>query len=206
MLAEFAAVTAYIISMGYGGGNLNAGILLVDNTGTVLFAANRTANPSGNALTDYQSAVNTAAISYASANGYTITADDVIFALKTTIPPRTYTNPARSLNSAFQISTTQDTQVSYAVDIAAVLSLTSGQTGTVILEYADDSGFTTNVVTVQTSKNGNTGTLAIGLGLTQTTTVTLTGMVPAAKYVRLRTVNTTGSPSFTMSTSQEVLL
>lgn len=144
----------------------------------------------------------------AAAQGYSITDGDIITPWPVNGFPsgiRTFNNPTRSLNTAFQISTTQDAQVSYAVDIAATLSLTTGQTGTVTLQYADDSGFTTNVVTVQSSVNGNTGTLAIGLGLTQTATASLSGTIPTGKYVRLLTANTTGTPTFTFRTAQEVL-
>lgn len=112
----------------------------------------------------------------------------------------------RSLNTAFKISTASTTFVSYTVDIASTLSLVSGDTGTVTLEYADDSGFTTNVKTVQTSANGNTGTLAIGLGLTQTSTAALTGIIPANKWVRISTANTVGTPTFTYRGQQEVVM
>ena len=120
--------------------------------------------------------------------------------------PRSASNPARSLNSAFQPSTTRDALVTYSVDIACTLSLTTGQTGTVFLEYADDSGLTTNVVEVARCVNGNTGTLAIGLNLTQNVTAGLGGYVPAAKFVRLRTANTVGTPTFNYRSGQEVLL
>lgn len=116
-----------------------------------------------------------------------------------------YANPSRTLNSAYQISSTRAAFVSYAVDISATLTISGGATGTVFLEYADDSGFTTNVVTVNSSANGNTGTLTVGLSLTQTATGTVAGVIPAGKYVRLRTANTTGSPSFTFRSAQEVL-
>lgn len=122
------------------------------------------------------------------------------------IVTRSFANPTRSLNSAFQISTTQDALVSYTIDISCTMSLTSGQTGTVTLQYADDSGFTTNVKTVQSSTNGNTGTLTIGLALTQISTVSLTGMIPTGKYVKLVTANTTGTPTFTYRNAQEVLV
>lgn len=152
--------------------------------------------------------VKQAMVDFALANwSVTITPDEVLAAQGTnpaTIP--SFTNPTRSLNSAFQISTIRDAQVGYTVDIAATLSLTTGQTGTVTLKYADDSGFTTNVQTVQSSVNGNGGTLAIGLGLTQTATASLNGMIPAGKYVKLVTANTVGSPTFTFRAAQEVLL
>ena len=120
-------------------------------------------------------------------------------------PSKTFTNPTRSLNTAFQISTTSDAFVSYSVDIGATLSLTTGQTGTVTLQYADNSAMSTNLVTVQSSANGNTGTLTVGLGLTQTATATLTGYIPAGKYVKIVTANTTGTPTFTFRLAQEVL-
>lgn len=121
-------------------------------------------------------------------------------------PSLSWATTTRSLNTAFQVSATRAAFVSYTVDIASTLSLLAGDTGTVILEYADDSGFTTNVVTVQSAANGNTGALTIGLNLTQVSTASLTGIVPAGKYIRLRTVNTAGSPTFTYRAQQEVLM
>lgn len=117
-----------------------------------------------------------------------------------------FANPTRSLNSAFQISASRVAQVSYAVSISCAISLTTGQQGTVYLEYADDSGFTTNVVTVNSFTNGNTGSLTLGLALTQVNTAALAGMIPVGKYVRLRTQNNTGSPTFAFVGAQEVLV
>lgn len=119
---------------------------------------------------------------------------------------RAFATPSRSLNSAFIVSTTRDAQVQYSVDIATSLSLTTGAVGTVFLEYADDSGFTTNVKEVQRFVSGNTGTLVVGLALNQIGTAAVGGIIPAGKYVRLRTANTTGSPTFTYRSAQEVLL
>lgn len=115
---------------------------------------------------------------------------------------RSFTNPTRSLNTAFQISTTQDCIVTYAVDISCSAALLAGQAGRVVLEYANDSGFTTSVVTVQQAIGSAGGVL----NLATTTTASLTGVIPANKYVRLRTVNITGTPTFTYQSAQEVLL
>jgi hypothetical protein len=90
------------------------------------------------------------------------------------------------------------------VDITATLSVSGGQNGKVTLQYADDSGFTTNVVSVQETANGNTGTLTGSLSMVQTATGAVTGVVPAGKYVRLLTTNVTGTPSYTFRWSQEV--
>jgi hypothetical protein len=117
-----------------------------------------------------------------------------------------FANPSRSLDSAFQISTTRDAAVYYSVSVASTLSLTAGQLGSVELRYADDSGFTTNVVTASVSTNGNTGTLTVGLNTVQTSGVIVAGIVPAGKYVKLVSVDTTGTPTQTIVRSQEVLL
>lgn len=119
-------------------------------------------------------------------------------------PVKSFSYTTRSLNSAFQPSSTRDTFVTYAVDISANLSLTGGQSGTVILEIADNSGFTVNVQTVNRSSSANTGTLTIGLNTTDLSTASVTGVVPAGKYARLRTVNNTGTPTFTYQSGQEV--
>lgn len=117
-----------------------------------------------------------------------------------------FANPTLTLNSAAQISTTRDADVSYSVDISCSMSLTGGQSGTAILEYADDSSFTTNVKTVSRGTNANSGTLTIGLALVQVGTANLAGIIPAGKYRRVRTVNNTGTPTFTAQNAQEVLI
>lgn len=121
------------------------------------------------------------------------------------LTPKTFNFPTRSLNTSFQVSATQDAFVSYTIDVGATLTLTGGQSGTVTLQYADNSGMSTNLTTVQSSVNGNTGTLAIGLSLTQTSTASLAGMIPAGKWVRIASANTSGTPTFTYRAAQEVL-
>lgn len=119
---------------------------------------------------------------------------------------RSQSSVSRSLNTIFQVSTTNDSLVVYSVNTACTLSLTGGQTATVVLEMATNSGFTTGVQTLSTTVNGNTGTLTIGLNITQTYTCALVGYVPVGNYVRIRTVNTTGTPTFSYTSGQEVLL
>lgn len=122
------------------------------------------------------------------------------------VSKRVQSQANRSLNSAFQISSTRDCFVNYSVDVSCTLSLTTGQTGTIFLEIASDSGFTTNVQELCRFVNGNTGTLTIGLNLTQNCTGTLSGYIPVAYYCRLRTANTIGSPIFNFRSGQEILL
>jgi hypothetical protein len=115
---------------------------------------------------------------------------------------RTYTNPARTLNSAFQISATRDVMVSYSVDITVAAVLIAGTSGRVYLEYANEVGFTTVVTTIASCGNSTGGVLSI----TNLGTANLTGLVPAGKFVRLRTANVTGTPTYTFQAAQEVIL
>lgn len=119
---------------------------------------------------------------------------------------RSQSSASRSLNTCFQVSSTRDVLVNYSVDIAATLSLAGGQTGTTFLELYNDSGCTTGTQELSRSVNGNTGTLTIGLNITQNITGGLNGYVPAGKYVKIRTANTAGTPTFTYRSGQEVQL
>lgn len=103
-------------------------------------------------------------------------------------------------SSAAQISTTRDALVSYHVDLATTLSLTTGQTGTATLSISIDNITFTEIARFT---NGNSGTLAIGLGLTQTVTGALVGYVPAGYY---RKIVTSGTGTFTSRAGQEILL
>lgn len=112
----------------------------------------------------------------------------------------------RSLNTAFQVSSSRASMVFYSVRIATTVSIGSNQDGDVILEVASDSGFTSNVQTISIAENGQTITLAIALNSVQTQTIVVSGYVPIGYYVRLRTVNNTGTPTYTFRAGQEVLM
>lgn len=119
---------------------------------------------------------------------------------------RTQSSATRTLNTIFQVSATRWSTVRYSVDISTTVSLSGSQVGSVILEMATNVGFTTGVQTIQSFSNGNSGTLVIGLVLTQLNTSCLSGDIPPGNYVRLRTVNITGTPTFTYQVGQEVIL
>lgn len=123
-----------------------------------------------------------------------------------TATARTQSSASRSLNSAFQVSATRDAMVSYSVQITVTASIAGGQNGDVILEIASDAAFTTSVQTLSVSGVGQTYTLAIALQGVQPQTSPVFGFVPAGYYVRLRTVNNTGSPAFSYRFGQETLL
>lgn len=115
---------------------------------------------------------------------------------------RTYTNPTRTLNAAFQISATRDCMVSYSVDITVAALLIGGTSGRVFLEYANETGFTTGVTVVGSCGNSTGGVLNV----TNLGTANLTGLIPAGKFVRLRTANVTGTPTYAFQAAQEVIL
>lgn len=111
----------------------------------------------------------------------------------------------RALNTAFQVSATRDSWVSYSVQITVTASISGGQNGDVILEIASNSGFTANVQTLAVAGVGQTYTLAIALQGVQPQTNVVSGFIPAGYYARLRTVNNTGTPAFSYRAGQEAL-
>lgn len=128
------------------------------------------------------------------------------------VPNYTYTRPARSfltvptfanVTTANQVSTTRDAFVQYNFDASVNITLLAGQSVTITLTYADNSAMTTNPVVVdpQTLSNGGV------LGLTQSNTIKVGGIIPAGKYRRV-TFSTTGTGTITPSVlkgAQEVL-
>lgn len=119
---------------------------------------------------------------------------------------RSFAYQTRSLNTCFQISSTRDALVSYAVEIVTVSTLISGQAGTVFMEVFTNSGCTTGTQEVMRFSNGNIQSLGLSVTMTQTVTGTLSGVVPSGSWVKLRTNNDTGTPTFTARPGQEVLL
>lgn len=126
--------------------------------------------------------------------------------LTAAVPARAFSTPSLAINTSRQPSTTRDTMVNVAVDITSALSLSGGSAGKVELKYADNTGLSTNVVTVQSFTNSNTGTLTIGLNTSQVGTASLTGIIPAGKFYRIVTTNVTGTPTYGTPVIQEVLL
>lgn len=113
---------------------------------------------------------------------------------------------SRSLNSVFQPSSTRNVLAIYTVQLTITASITGGQNGDVILEIASDSGFTTNVQTIGVSGFGQTYTLAIALQGVQPDKRQVMGIIPAGYYARLRTINNTGTPSYSYVAGQEILI
>lgn len=119
---------------------------------------------------------------------------------------RTSTSATRSFNTAFQPSTTTWTRVNYSVLVTSSATLLGGQEGSVILEKASNSSFTSNVMELGRLTGGNSVSLAIAITAVDKAGGQLSGDVEPSYYVRLRTVNTTGTPTFTYVSGVEGVL
>lgn len=108
-----------------------------------------------------------------------------------------------SSSTGFQVDATHTSSVSYSVKISSSLSLSGGQHGVILIELSANgsSGWTES----SRCENGNTGTLTIGLNTTQISCFNITANVPAGYYVRLRTSNTTGTPTYTYVSGAETI-
>lgn len=118
---------------------------------------------------------------------------------------RSQAGATRSLNTAFQISSSRDANVQYAVQTTITASIAGGQDGDVFLDIASDSGFTANVQSLDVAPCSQTYTLAIALQGVQKCAAQVRGFVPAGYYARIRTVNNTGTPAYLFRLGQEVL-
>lgn len=140
------------------------------------------------------------------ANGFVGTEMQWLASLYATVPARSFAYSARALNTCYQISATRDAAVTYAVDVVAVSTLASGQQGTVFLEIFTDSGCTTGTQEITRGTSGITQGLGLSVTLTNQGTVVLHGVIPAGAYVKQRTNNDSGTPTYTAQPGQEVLL
>lgn len=123
-----------------------------------------------------------------------------------TVVTPSQSSATRALNTAFQVSTTRPALVTYTGSITVTASITGGQDGSQILEIASDSGFTANVQTLSSARSSQTYSLAVAIQGVQISNTVLHGWIPAGYYVRLRTVNTTGTPTYSYVSGQEVLM
>lgn len=118
---------------------------------------------------------------------------------------RSFNAPSFSnVTTANQLHAARDAEVFYDIDATVTISLLAGQSVTATLKYADNSGMSTNVVTVSSQVANNSGVL----NLTQTNTLKLAGIIPAGKY-RQVTFAVTGTGTATPTTlkaAQEIIL
>lgn len=109
--------------------------------------------------------------------------------------------------TGFQISSTRDSIANYNISINTSLSLSGGAAGQAVLEIAATNSTTPGDWTIIDSlQASNTGTLTIGLALNQIIAAGLNGTIPAGYYTRIRTINNTGTPTYSYNFGRETLL
>lgn len=109
---------------------------------------------------------------------------------------RTFNYPSRTLNSCFQVSSTQDADINYSIDISAVLTL-GGGTG-VITSYTN-SGCTTGT---QIVFNGAVSSVALG----GTSSIPLHAILPAGKWAKITATASGGGTAAIDAVQAETLL
>lgn len=102
---------------------------------------------------------------------------------------------AKSLNTAYQVSNSVYSKIWVSANISCNLTLLAGQSGSIVLEISANG--TTGWIYMGQIDGSNTGALTVGLNTTQITGGQLTADLPIGYYWRLRTVNNTGTPTFT---------
>lgn len=130
-----------------------------------------------------------------------------------TIPTPSYTNnPSVTIQTVAaagngnQLSSTRMAFVNYSVTINTIVSLSGNSNGYVVLEIAATNSSTAGDWTeIGRTPSGQSGTIVVGLVLNQIGGGQVGGIVPAGYYRRLRSVNTSGTPSYTYNSGQEVL-
>lgn len=111
-------------------------------------------------------------------------------------------SPSRSFNTPYKMSTTNWVTISPSFSVSCTLSLTTGQSGEVYLEWsADGTSGWTRAALVPFS---NSGSLTIGLNLTQINGATATLTLPPNYWWRLRTNNVIGTPTYTFTGGSKI--
>lgn len=119
----------------------------------------------------------------------------------------THTFVSTSSSTGFQISSTRDSNVYYNVTIAVTASIGSQSQGSIALEIAATNSTTPGDWTeISRFTNGQNLTIALAVQSVQTIGSQLSGFIPAGYYARIRTIATSGTPTNTYVSGQEVLL
>lgn len=119
----------------------------------------------------------------------------------------THTFVSTTSSTGFQVSALRDCNVSYSVSTVTTATIGGNSSGTIFLEIAATNSTTPgDWTTIAKMTNGQAITLAVILQSSQTIGSTLSGYVPAGYYARLRTLNNSGTPTYTYECGQETLL
>jgi len=124
---------------------------------------------------------------------------------------RTVSTESRTIQTStgavgWQISATKDSTVRYSVGINTSVSLSGNSSGYVVLEMAPTNSATAgDWVECARVPSGQSGTLVVGLVLNQVGGGMLEANVPAGYYVKLRSVDVAGTPTYTYNSGQKTI-
>lgn len=130
-----------------------------------------------------------------------------------TIPTLSFNNTASHSivtgtgSTGFQVSSSRNALVNYSITISTSSTIASGAVGVVVLEIAPTNSTTAgDWVEVGRISQGQTLGLALALSITQPIAGQVGGIIPAGYYAKLRSINTTGTPTYAYNSGQEVLM
>lgn len=119
---------------------------------------------------------------------------------------------SRSITSStgaagFLISSTRNAFVNYSTTISTTATIGGNSSGTVVLEIAPTNSATpSDWVEIGRFTNGQSISLALVLQSVQTLAGQISGMIPAGYYAKLRSINNSGTPSYSYNSGQEIQL
>lgn len=115
----------------------------------------------------------------------------------------TTSTPSRSLGAAFQPSATRATMGYYSARIVSTITLSGGQAGRV--DLLSDSANPPTTVRARCA-GGVTGTVVVGISVSDTVECPMSYLVPAGHFVLLQDVDESGTPTQTITTQAEQVL
>lgn len=176
---------------------LGAGLTYDSPSSTMAVAVDTSMVPEAGSNIYFTNARATSAVAAAYFTGSTaqyVRGDGTLATLPTS-PSWTFQYPSRALNSCFQISTTQDTNFTYSVDINATLTLGGG---TAVVTSYTNSGCSTGA---QAIANGAVSSVAL-LG---TSSIPLSGWIPAGKWAKVTATASGGGSAAIDAVQSEAL-
>lgn len=109
--------------------------------------------------------------------------------------------------NGWQISSTRNASVFYSVNVNTTATIAGNADGYIVLEVAATNSTTaSDWKEVSRTRNGQALSLALTLQSIQNIGGELMNIVPAGYYTRLRSVNVSGTPTYSYVSGQEVTL
>lgn len=153
-------------------------------------------------------AMATAIMAYSTTHSYGLTSSDLLNPLMAATPTALSLSLVTGTGAVGTlISATNSAFVYCSVTIATTATIGGAASGTVVLETAPTNSATAgDWVEIDRFTNGQAITLAIALQSVQTLGGAVSGFVPAGYYVKLRSINNSGTPTYSFNSGQKTLI